>query len=107
VNWPGKADGINEFDRRTVSIDLIVNSAYIIIQTYSEDSDWHSQILLRLMHLKQRPGPRTEIYFFALSIRNYRVFWTGNLCSFFAGQMMQPTQAWLAYQITNSPLLLG
>jgi MFS family permease len=45
--------------------------------------------------------------FYALSIRNYRYFWLGNLGSFFSAQMMQPTQAWLAYQITNSPLLLG
>jgi MFS family permease len=45
--------------------------------------------------------------FFALSIRNYRYFWIGNLGSFFSSQMMQPTQAWLAYEITNSPLLLG
>ncbi len=43
----------------------------------------------------------------ALSIRNYRLFWTGTLASYFAGQMQLPTQMWLAFQLTHSPLLLG
>jgi MFS family permease len=45
--------------------------------------------------------------FDALSVRNYRFFWMGTLSSFFAGQMQLPTQMWLAYEITGSPLLLG
>ncbi len=45
--------------------------------------------------------------FDALSLRNYRIFWFGTLTSYFAGQMQAPTQAWLAYQLTHSPLLLG
>lgn len=45
--------------------------------------------------------------FYALTIRDYRTFWSGSVASFFAGQMQIPTQAWLAYQITNSALLLG
>jgi MFS family permease len=45
--------------------------------------------------------------FYALSVRNYRYFWIGNIGAFFSSQMQQPTQAWLAYEITNSPLLLG
>ncbi|HSW57148.1 MAG TPA: MFS transporter [Dehalococcoidales bacterium] len=45
--------------------------------------------------------------FYALGVRNYRYFWLGNLGAFFSNHMQQPTQAWLAYEITNSPLLLG
>ena len=45
--------------------------------------------------------------FYALSVRNYRTFWLGNLGAFFSSQMQQPTQAWLAFEITNSPFLLG
>jgi len=45
--------------------------------------------------------------FYSLTIRDYRIFWSGSVASFFAGQMQVPTQAWLAYQITNSALLLG
>jgi len=43
----------------------------------------------------------------ALTVRNYRWFWFGSLASYFAGNMQTPTQAWLAYQITHSPLMLG
>jgi MFS family permease len=45
--------------------------------------------------------------FFSLTIRDYRIYWSGSLASFFAGMMQIPTQAWLAYQVTNSALLLG
>ncbi len=45
--------------------------------------------------------------FYALSVRNYRYFWLGNVGAFFSTYMQQPTQAWLAFEITHSPLLLG
>jgi len=43
----------------------------------------------------------------ALSVRNYRIYWSGTVASYFAGQMQIPTQSWLAYELTSSPLLLG
>lgn len=45
--------------------------------------------------------------FSALADRNYRFFWMGSVSSFFAGQMQQPAQQWLAYQLTGSPFKLG
>ena len=45
--------------------------------------------------------------FTALSDRNYRFFWMGSVSSFFAGQMQQPAQQWLAYELTDSPFKLG
>ncbi len=44
--------------------------------------------------------------FSVLSIRNFRIYWSGLVILFFAGQLQQPAQAWLAYEITRSPLLL-
>lgn len=44
--------------------------------------------------------------FSALSIRNFRLYWLGLVTLFFAGQLQQPAQAWLAYEITHSPLKL-
>jgi MFS family permease len=52
-----------------------------------------------------KPGWRTTLD--ALSVRNYRIYWSGTVASYFAGQMQIPTQSWLAYQLTSSPLLLG
>jgi MFS family permease len=55
--------------------------------------------------VKKRSQWRTT--FAALSLANYRTYWFGTLASYFASQMQLPTQAWLAYELTNSPLLLG
>lgn len=50
---------------------------------------------------------RRPATFQSLSVRNYRYFWYGTLASYFAAQMQVPTQAWLTFQLTHSPLLLG
>lgn len=43
----------------------------------------------------------------ALQIRDYRWYWLGVLASFLGMQMQWPTQAWLAYELTGSALMLG
>jgi MFS family permease len=45
--------------------------------------------------------------FEALKLETFRWLWLGSLCSFFATQMQQIAQAWLAYEITHSALNLG
>jgi MFS family permease len=45
--------------------------------------------------------------FTALKTRNYRWLLAGTMGSFFAQFMLASTQAWLAFQLTHSPLLLG
>ncbi len=44
--------------------------------------------------------------FAALGIANYRKYWLGLMISNLGGQMQQTAQAWLAYELTNSPLKL-
>jgi MFS family permease len=44
--------------------------------------------------------------FNAFSIRNFRIYWLGMNTLFFAGQLQMPAQAWLAYELTHSPLQL-
>ena len=44
--------------------------------------------------------------FDALTIRNFRLYWLGLITLTFAGMMQMPAQAWLAYEITQSPLKL-
>ena len=65
------------------------------------------------------PADRTEIAplrtrlgqigsgFRALRVRNYRLFWTGQLISVIGTWMQSTAQAWLVYQLTNSPFALG
>jgi MFS family permease len=45
--------------------------------------------------------------FQALEIRNYRLFWTGQLLSLTGSWMQSTAQAWLVLQLSNSPLALG
>ncbi|HEY1013534.1 MAG TPA: MFS transporter [Herpetosiphonaceae bacterium] len=45
--------------------------------------------------------------FRALGVRNYRLFWFGQLISLIGTWMQTTAQAWLVYQLTNSPLALG
>jgi MFS family permease len=45
--------------------------------------------------------------FESLKIENFRWLWIGSICSFFATQMQQIAQAWLAYELTHSALNLG
>src|ERR671938_784754 len=43
----------------------------------------------------------------ALQHRNFRVFWTGAFLSNVGTWMQSVAQAWLVYQLTNSPFWLG
>jgi MFS family permease len=43
----------------------------------------------------------------ALSVRNFRLFWLGQLISITGTWMQQVAQAWLMLQLTNDPLALG
>jgi MFS family permease len=45
--------------------------------------------------------------FRALRVRNYRLFWIGQLISLIGTWMQGTAQAWLVLQLTNSPLELG
>ena len=45
--------------------------------------------------------------FASLSIRNYRLFWTGGFISNIGTWMQTLAQSWLVYQLTGSALLLG
>lgn len=43
----------------------------------------------------------------ALSVRNYRYFWTGQLVSVMGTWMQSAAQSWLVLTLTDSPFLLG
>src|SRR5664279_2370021 len=45
--------------------------------------------------------------FHALSVRNFRLFITGQVISLTGTWMQTTAQAWLVLQLTNSPLALG
>lgn len=45
--------------------------------------------------------------FHALSIRNYRLYWFGQLISVCGTWMQSTAQAWVVYSLTNSPMALG
>jgi MFS family permease len=45
--------------------------------------------------------------FRALEVRNYRLFWTGQLISQTGSWMQRTAQDWLVLQLTHSPLALG
>src|SRR3954451_3546498 len=45
--------------------------------------------------------------FRALSIRNYRLYWIGQLVSLTGSWMQTTAQAWLVLKLTNSPFALG
>jgi len=57
------------------------------------------------------PGPRRGISlpstFAALKHRNYRLFFFGQLTSLIGTWMQNVAQAWLVYQLTDSPFFLG
>ena len=59
------------------------------------------QILARV------PARRGGEMFRALRHRNFRLFWTGAFLSNVGTWMQQVAQAWLVYQLTNSPFWLG
>src|ERR687884_2348028 len=52
-----------------------------------------------------RTGRRGEM-FRALRHRNFRLFWTGAFLSNVGTWMQSVAQAWLVYQLTNSPFWL-
>src|SRR5689334_1960799 len=45
--------------------------------------------------------------FHALGIRNYRLYWIGQLISLCGTWMQTTAQAWVVYSLTNSPMALG
>jgi len=62
----------------------------------------------RLPRADSRGAPAQLLRTFAaLRHRNYRLFFAGQLVSLIGTWMQQMALAWLVYQLTNSPLLLG
>ncbi|HSW58016.1 MAG TPA: MFS transporter, partial [Dehalococcoidales bacterium] len=49
---------------------------------------------------------RWQGIFDALKVIAYRKYWLGLIVLFFAGHLQAPAQAWLAYELTQSPLKL-
>lgn len=52
-------------------------------------------------------NPRSHDRFPALYVRDFRIFWTGQLISFSGTWMQSTAQGWLVYTLTNSPFYLG
>lgn len=57
----------------------------------------------------QPVSPRARLLagFRALHVRNYRLFWWGQLISLTGSWMQTTAQSWLVLQLTNSPFALG
>ncbi|HWR59531.1 MAG TPA: MFS transporter, partial [Thermodesulfovibrionales bacterium] len=51
--------------------------------------------------------PRTHDRFSALFVRDFRIFWTGQVISFSGSWMQSIAQGWLVYDLTKSPFYLG
>ncbi len=49
---------------------------------------------------------RGHSVFGALGSRSFRIYWLGLLVIFLGGQILQPAQAWLTFELTHSPLKL-
>jgi MFS family permease len=62
---------------------------------------------INLPELSEKPTSQANKMFEALKLENFRWLWLGSICSFFATQMQQIAQAWLAYELTHSALNLG
>ena len=52
-------------------------------------------------------SPLTHDRFPALYVRDFRIFWIGQLISFSGTWMQSTAQGWLVYSLTKSPLYLG
>jgi MFS family permease len=52
-------------------------------------------------------NPRSRDRFPALYVRDFRIFWIGQLISFSGTWMQSTAQGWLVYSLTKSPLYLG
>ncbi len=57
--------------------------------------------------MKLMESPRARDRFPALYVRDFRVFWIGQLISFSGTWMQSTAQGWLVYSITKSPFYLG
>lgn len=51
--------------------------------------------------------PRSQERFSALYVRDFRIFWVGQVISFSGTWMQSVAQGWLVYSITRSPVHLG
>ncbi len=51
--------------------------------------------------------PRSHDRFSALYVRDFRIFWIGQLISFSGTWMQSVAQGWLVYDLTKSPFYLG
>ncbi len=51
--------------------------------------------------------PALKKGFSALSVRNYRLYWIGQLISISGTWMQTTAQAWVVYSLTHSPMALG
>jgi MFS family permease len=61
----------------------------------------------RYHDLMQATNSRLRRTFSSLAIRNYRLFWLGQLISLSGTWMQTTAQAWLVLKLTNSPEALG
>jgi MFS family permease len=52
-------------------------------------------------------NPRSRDRFSALYVRDFRIFWIGQVISFSGTWMQSIAQGWLVYEITKSPFYLG
>ena len=52
-------------------------------------------------------SPRTHDRFPALYVRDFRIFWIGQVISFSGTWMQSTAQGWLVYSLTKSPFYLG
>ncbi len=52
-------------------------------------------------------NPQTHDRFPALYVRDFRIFWLGQLISFSGTWMQSTAQGWLVYSLTKSPFYLG
>lgn len=51
--------------------------------------------------------PRVQERFSALYVRDFRIFWIGQIISFSGTWMQSVAQGWLVYSLTKSPFFLG
>src|SRR6188472_508889 len=56
---------------------------------------------------RSRLKTRMDETFRAMRVRNYRLYWFGQLISISGTWMQTTAQSWVVYTLTNSPLALG
>ena len=57
--------------------------------------------------MRSMEDPRVHERFPALYVRDFRIFWIGQLISFSGTWMQSTAQGWLVYSLTQSPFYLG